>query len=481
VFSLRFSILAIVAFFALMLGAVFAYPSARRGFARVELKDARLLVEVARDPAAHAKGLSERSAIPELGGMLFLFDKPDHYSMWMKEMRFPIDIFWVRNGMVVDLEEEVAPPLQDGLPSSRQSGLPSRGQSFLPIYRPDVPADMVLETRAGVAKKYRITIGDRVRISFGTSEGAKNAESPDKDEAISPAVAESAPPPHAPYTIRALRNAAPRGRAFKIGQLLLKTDAYEKHAISYQSGDLAISGVMNIPLAVPPEGGFPVLILNHGLIPSEIYFSGRGSKREQDFFARHGYITIHPDYRGLSSSSPSTNAHHDFYVGYTEDVAALIDALGELASPLMNLKRLGMWGHSMGGGIAARVAVLRPEVRAYVLFAPISADAEDNFYELAKEEVAWLHDAYGAEGAPAYREISPTTFFKDVSAPMQIHHGTADKDVPLDFSKKIFNALTHERKKAELYTYAGEGHEFGGAWFLAAERALQFFDHHLRE
>lgn len=479
-FSLRFSIFAIVAFFALLLGAVFAYPSARHGFARVELKGAHLLVEVVRDPAAHAKGLSERSSIPELGGMLFLFDKPDHYSMWMKDMRFAIDIFWVRNGIVVDLEEEVAPPSRDGMSPPRQSGLPSRGQSFLPIYRPDMPADMVLETRAGVAKKYRITIGDGIRISFGTSEGAKSAESPDKDEAISLAVAESASPPHAPYTIEALRNAAPHGSVFKIEQLFLKTDAYQKHAISYQSGDLAISGVMNVPLAAPPEGGFPVLILNHGLIPPEIYFSGRGSKREQEFFARHGYITIHPDYRGLASSSPLTNARHDFYVGYTEDVTALIDALKEFASSLMNLKRLGMWGHSMGGGIAARVAVLRPEVRAYVLFAPISADVEDNFYELAKEEVAWLHDTYGAEGASAYREISPITFFKDVSAPVQLHHGVADKDVPLDFSKKIFNALTRERKKAELYTYAGEGHEFGGAWQLAAERALQFFNFHLK-
>jgi dipeptidyl aminopeptidase/acylaminoacyl peptidase len=135
----------------------------------------------------------------------------------------------------------------------------------------------------------------------------------------------------------------------------------------------------------------------------------------------------------------------------------------------------------MGGGIAARVMVLRPEIRAIVLFAPISADAEDNFYELSKEEVAWLHATYGLSGSETYKKISPLNYFSDVSAPVQLHHGTKDADVPLVFSERMFSMLTTLGKRAEFYVYPGEAHEFIAAWPVAAERALQFFDTYVKK
>ncbi|TSC66963.1 MAG: peptidase S9 prolyl oligopeptidase active site domain-containing protein [Parcubacteria group bacterium Gr01-1014_66] len=223
-----------------------------------------------------------------------------------------------------------------------------------------------------------------------------------------------------------------------------------------------------------------VLILNHGFIPPERYVAGQGTRREQDFFARNGYVTVHPDYRAHASSTPYDPPHHDFYVGYTADVAALIDAIRESALPLLDEERIGMFGHSMGGGIAARIAVIKPEVRAYVLFAPISADVEDNFYELDPEEVAWLRKTYGEEGAEVYSKISPLNFSQDVSAPIQLHHGVADKDVPLAFSERMYTTLTILGKKAEFYQYPGQGHEFTEDWSLAARRAAQFFDMYVR-
>jgi len=244
--------------------------------------------------------------------------------------------------------------------------------------------------------------------------------------------------------------------------------------------------------------------LNHGLIYPGIYFSGRGSKREQDFFARRGYVTIHPDYRGYSSltplaadaspdapqiaaiawpwygANPAFPEHHDFYEGYAKDVLALMDALKKQKPAIIDTARIGMWGHSMGGGIAARVMVRTHDVRAYVLFAPISADAEDNFYELTANETEWLRETYGGAGDPAYRRMSPIAYFGDVGAPVQLHHGLADTEVPPAFSRKMFAALTQNNKKAELFTYPGEQHEFAGAWPLAAGRALQFFDQYVK-
>ena len=265
-----------------------------------------------------------------------------------------------------------------------------------------------------------------------------------------------------------------------MGEKLEIKSGYDKFVISYTFGDLTISGVMNVPKGVPPQSGFPVLILNHGLIPPSIYTTGRGSKREQDFFASHGYVTIHADYRGLASSSPDIAAHHDFYVGYSQDVMALLDAIERNPLPFMDTTRIGMWGHSMGGGITSRVMVLRPEVKAFVLFAPISTDVEDNFYELSAEEIQWLHDTYGARGDPIYRNMSPIEYFGDVAAPVQIHVGTADTAVPPLFSENIYQALKREGKSVEYFIYPGQKHEFINDWPLAAARALQFFDHYVK-
>ena len=147
---------------------------------------------------------------------------------------------------------------------------------------------------------------------------------------------------------------------------------------------------------------------------------------------------------------------------------------------MTDTNRMGMWGHSMGGGIAARVAVLSPDIRAFVLFAPISADAEDNFYELAPEEIAWLRATYGAAGGGVYQKISPLNYFSDIGAPVQIHHGLADTAVPVAFSERMFAALRSFDKKSELFTYPGESHEFADVWPLAASRALQFFDKYVK-
>ena len=441
-----------------VLGALFAAPGSEKKTTPVLINGVSLRAEVAADPVARARGLSGRASLAEDEAMLFLFDVPNRYGFWMKGMRFPLDIFWIRNGVVADLEERVPPPA---------------GDAPLPVYQPDIPADTVLETRAGFAAENNIRIGDRVLIGSDSALEARASTRPDTAGSASTSAGEE-------YTIPYLKNHPAQGSDFAPRKQLFIGRGYRKFSIAYRSGAMTLTGIMNVPSAAAPSGGFPVLILNHGLIRPEIYYSGRGSRREQDFFASRGYITVHPDYRGYSSTTPTFPERHDFYAGFTDDVRALVDALKKARLPNMDTERIGVWGHSMGGGIAARLMVTSPDIRAYVLFAPISADAEDNFYELSPEEVARLHAAYGPAGDPVYRSISPLTYFSDVSAPVQLHHGTDDKDVPIGFSEKMFAALKQNGKRAEFFTYPGERHEFADAWPLAANRALQFLDRYVK-
>lgn len=470
----RLTIFVIVALFGLLFGAFLVAPSYKKEFKRVEINGASLLVEVASNADLRRIGLSGRGELGENSGMLFMFDRVDIYDFWMKDMKFPLDIIWIKNNKVADLEESVPPP---------PVGAPD---ASLPVYKPEAPADLVLEVKAGFAQKNQVRIGDEVKMfSSFLGETRPNFASQNLGGFAtlpSGGSLENFRPPGFEYFIETLRRLPAQGKNFKIERVLSRNSAYQKFLISYKSANFKVSGVMNVPMGNPPSGGWPVIILNHGLIHPSVYVPGRGSKREQDFFTRHGYVTIHPDYRGLGFSSPAPYpiSEHDFYVGYTEDVVDLIDALKKLNSGLLDVKRIGMWGHSMGGGIAARVMVLRPEVRAFVFFAPISAEVEDNFYELPQKEVARLRQIYGGEGAEVYKKMSPLTYFADVSSPVQLHHGTEDKDVPIEFSEKMFATLKQYNKKAEFFKYPGEGHEFGDGWALAAERALQFFDRYVK-
>ena len=56
------------------------------------IKSAVIEVELAMSDVKKQLGLSGRSNLPEDKGMLFVYDKPNFYSFWMKDMLFPIDI-----------------------------------------------------------------------------------------------------------------------------------------------------------------------------------------------------------------------------------------------------------------------------------------------------------------------------------------------------------------------------------------------------
>ncbi|MFY9463353.1 MAG: DUF192 domain-containing protein, partial [Candidatus Sungiibacteriota bacterium] len=284
--NVRVMIIGAVGLFGFAIGAVFALPIFHKDFTTVAINGARLIVEVAAEPQSQSRGLSGRESMTPNQAMLFLFAKSDKHAFWMKGMKFPIDIFWIKNGVIADIEERVPVPV---------SGL---SDASLPIYRPDVPADVVLETVAGFARDHNVRIGDTVAISGAGAMAQANAAVMSGAPAVMPPVAGEE------YFIEYLRQHPPAGSDFVIGKILARTDAYNKFAITYLVDNLTITGVMNVPVGPIPAGGFPTLILNHGLIYPKIYFSGRGSKREQDYFARHGYVTIHPDYRGYASITP---------------------------------------------------------------------------------------------------------------------------------------------------------------------------------
>lgn len=117
--------------------------------AEIKIGENVFAVEVASTTISRARGLSGRDGLGENKGMFFIFDGLDSYGFWMKDMKFPIDIIWIKNDRVVGVTENAAP----------EPGVPLRN---LKIYSPPEPVDRVLEVPAGTVKRRGIKVGDKV-------------------------------------------------------------------------------------------------------------------------------------------------------------------------------------------------------------------------------------------------------------------------------------------------------------------------------
>ena len=108
-------------------------------------------VEIAATSQERSRGLSGRESLPDLSGMLFVYDSARTPSFWMKEMLIPLDFVWIgEDCSVVDLHTDVPPPP------------PGTSTGSLPNYRPSSPVRYVLEINAGDVAELGIEVGDPV-------------------------------------------------------------------------------------------------------------------------------------------------------------------------------------------------------------------------------------------------------------------------------------------------------------------------------
>jgi uncharacterized protein len=100
-------------------------------------------IEVMTTVPERAKGLMYRHTLPERSGMLFLYDRPQAATMWMKNTYIPLDMVFIAEGGTVHRIEANTEPFSKALISSEG----------------DIIA--VLELNAGEAARIGLKPGDR--------------------------------------------------------------------------------------------------------------------------------------------------------------------------------------------------------------------------------------------------------------------------------------------------------------------------------
>jgi dipeptidyl aminopeptidase/acylaminoacyl peptidase len=267
-----------------------------------------------------------------------------------------------------------------------------------------------------------------------------------------------------------------------VGDAIGSTANYTRYPITYKANEFTISGIMNIPQG---EGPFPTLVLGHGYIDTDIYTSGRGLKREQDYLANKGYIVLHTDYRNHAGSDDDPNIDSTLRLGYTIDVIAAARALRASGLPQVDTEKIGYLGRSMGGGIGYNVATVAPnEYDAIVLYAPVSANYVDNFNKWGRNMPAVGNPIIERFGSPEdtpkfWAGISAENYFDKIDDPIMIHHGTNDESCKVTWSERAAAQMEALNKDVTLHIYEGEQHAFGPQWELSMLRSVEFFQKNL--
>jgi uncharacterized protein len=176
---------------------------------------------------------------------------------------------------------------------------------------------------------------------------------------------------------------------------------------------------------VPPRGDKPVVIYFHGngeIVPWRV-------ERHRATIA-NGTGLIALSYRGYggSTGTPTEEGlHRDAEAAYA------------FATARYAPKRIVLWGHSLGTGVAVRLAAEKP-VGKVILEAPYSSTVDVAAALFPYVPVRWLmHDQFHSD-----------EWIGSIKAPLLVMHGARDDVIRLAFGQRLF-ALAHEPKRFITY------------------------------
>ncbi|MDX1535158.1 MAG: alpha/beta fold hydrolase [Candidatus Spechtbacterales bacterium] len=286
-----------------------------------------------------------------------------------------------------------------------------------------------------------------------------------------------------PMAIENLRQREYPGGEFTIEEELPGGLNHSQYIASYLSEGLKIYGLLTIPDSPMPEGGYPAVVFVHGYIPPNEYSTTGSYPTYPLYLARNGFIVFKPDLRGHGRSEGEPVSAH-YSEKYVIDTLYSINYLKN--HELVNPNRIGYWGHSNGGQIGLRTALIDPTIKAASLWAGVVGSYEAMFETYANnmdfiDTENPLTREYGipSEGGEFWRAVEPYEYLGDIEIPIELQHGTEDKSVPVELSVELKDALESREKDVVYHEYEGDDHNISMNVNTAWQRSISFFKENL--
>jgi uncharacterized membrane protein (UPF0127 family) len=131
------------------------WPQLSQPYTKLRVGDGVFKARVADSPDEREKGLSGTPQLAQDQALLFVYDRDDEWSIWMKDMSYSIDIVWL------DKDKKVVHIVKNAQPESYPH------ESF----SPNQSARYIVEFVAGTVDKKTINIGDVAAFDETQLEG----------------------------------------------------------------------------------------------------------------------------------------------------------------------------------------------------------------------------------------------------------------------------------------------------------------------
>lgn len=143
------SLLATAVVGGLLVASFWRSHSADGTVATITIANHQIVAPVALSASDQRRGLSGVTTLADDEGMLFVYPTPRLVTFWMHEMLIPIDIIWIREGVVVGLVENAPPPDPGQVPA---------------VFSSPEAITEVLEIQSGLSARLGLSTGTVVQI-----------------------------------------------------------------------------------------------------------------------------------------------------------------------------------------------------------------------------------------------------------------------------------------------------------------------------
>lgn len=227
-------------------------------------------------------------------------------------------------------------------------------------------------------------------------------------------------------------------------------------------GKTPLHGMLQFPSSFDPSNTYPVLVSVYGG-PASIGLTE--SFAQANALAEYGFLVLRLDARTAAGKGRQSldAVYKQLGVAEMDDIAAGIRALR--SRPYVDAGRVGIYGTSYGGTVAATVLMRHPDVvQAAVSSSPVT---DYRLYDTAYSE---RYLGLPQTDKEAYDRAAVLTYVSQLQGDLLIYYGTSDDNVHPKNALQLIKALQTAGKSFDVQVGPDRGHTG-----LDQTRMMEFF------
>ena len=246
-------------------------------------------------------------------------------------------------------------------------------------------------------------------------------------------------------------------------------------------GETQLYGLLFRPTDFDPDAAYPIINQAYpgpqsGSIGSRAFRPAWGDRQA---LAELGFVVVSID--GMGTPGRSKSFHDAYYgaMGRDNTIPSQVAGMQDLARqyPWIDIERVGIWGHSGGGFIAAGALFRYPD------FFDVGISESGN-HDQRNYEDDWGERYQGLltrneDGTDSYDAESNQSVAHNLKGKLLLAHGMLDDNVPPYNTLLVVQALIEANKDFDLILFPEARHGFGAASDYMTRRRWDYFVEHL--